>query len=49
MIGTEQCDPAVKIANMDKACSANCRWNPGWACTGSPPTECHATKCGDGS
>jgi fibro-slime domain-containing protein len=48
VITGEQCDPGVKVTNMDKACTANCRWAPGWACTGSPPTECHATKCGDG-
>ena len=23
---------------------ATCRWNPGWACTGSPVTECHADQ-----
>ena len=44
--GNEQCDPGITIQRM--ACSAQCRWNPGWACTGSPPTECHATRCGDG-
>jgi fibro-slime domain-containing protein len=48
VIGTEQCDPGVKVTNMNLACSSTCRWNPGWACTGSPPTECHATTCGDG-
>ena len=48
VIGTSSAIPGVKITNMNLACSASCRWNPGWACTGSPPTECHATKCGDG-
>jgi fibro-slime domain-containing protein len=45
---SEQCDPGVMVANMDKACTAQCRWAPGWACSGNPPTECHQTKCGDG-
>jgi fibro-slime domain-containing protein len=45
LIGNEQCDPGIAIQRM--ACSTQCRWNPGWACTGSPPTECHATRCGD--
>jgi len=48
VIGDEQCDPAVNVPNMDKACSTACRWSPGWACTGNPPTACHATVCGDG-
>ena len=48
VIGNEQCDPGINVTNMKQACSTTCRWNPGWACTGSPPTECHATKCGDG-
>ena len=47
LTGTEQCDPGIAVANMRMACSDLCRWNPGWACTGSPPTECHATRCGD--
>jgi fibro-slime domain-containing protein len=46
--GKEQCDPGVAIPNMNLACSTTCRWNPGWACTGSPPTACHRTVCGDG-
>jgi fibro-slime domain-containing protein len=48
VIAGEQCDPAVKIVNMEKACAPNCRWAAGWSCTGSPSTECHATRCGDG-
>jgi fibro-slime domain-containing protein len=48
VIGNEQCDPGVNVPNMNLACSSTCRWNPGWACTGNPPTECHATVCGDG-
>ncbi len=43
----EQCDPAGPGTNMDKACSSTCRYNPGWACNGTPP-NCHETKCGDG-
>ena len=43
----EQCDPAAPGTNMDKACSSTCKYNDGWACTGSPPS-CHQTKCGDG-
>jgi fibro-slime domain-containing protein len=42
----EQCDPAAPGTNMDKACSSTCKYNDGWACTGSPP-NCHQTKCGD--
>jgi cysteine-rich repeat protein len=42
----EQCDPAAPGTNMDKACSNTCKYNNGWACTGSPP-NCHQTKCGD--
>ncbi len=45
LVGNEQCDPGIAVQTM--ACSTLCRWNAGWACTGSPPTECHATKCGD--
>jgi fibro-slime domain-containing protein len=45
----EQCDPAVSVTNMAQACSSTCRWNPGWACVGNPPTSCHATTCGDGN
>jgi fibro-slime domain-containing protein len=40
----EQCDPGVSATNMAQACSSTCRWNPGWACSGS---SCHQTKCGD--
>jgi fibro-slime domain-containing protein len=47
LIGNEQCDPGINVANMNLACSSSCRWNPGWACTGTPVTECHATVCGD--
>ena len=29
-------------------CSSTCQWEPGWACTGSPPNyACHRTTCGD--
>jgi fibro-slime domain-containing protein len=43
----EQCDPGVQATNMAQACSSTCKWNPGWACGGSPPS-CHQTVCGDG-
>ena len=43
----EQCDPGVQATNMAQACSSTCKWNPGWACSGSPPI-CHQTVCGDG-
>ena len=43
----EQCDPKGPGTNMDKACSSTCKYNDGWACTGSPPS-CHQTVCGDG-
>ena len=46
LTGNEPCDPGDHRSSA-LACSAPCRWNPGWACTGSPATECHATKCGD--
>src|SRR5262249_44898249 len=39
-------DPGIAVEK--NACSATCRWNPGFACTGNPVSECHATKCGDG-
>jgi fibro-slime domain-containing protein len=45
-MGSEQCDPGLNIANIAQACSATCRWNPGWACSG---TGCHRTTCGDGT
>lgn len=48
MAPMEQCDPGVKVANMDKACTSTCKWADGWACSGDPMT-CHATKCGDGT
>ena len=48
LTGNEPCDPALNVPNMAMACSTLCRWNPGWACTGTPVTECHATTCGDG-
>ena len=38
VIGTEPCDRR-SITDMKRACSATCRWNPGWACTGSPATR----------
>ena len=29
-------------------CSSTCQWEPGWACTGTPPNyTCHKTTCGD--
>jgi fibro-slime domain-containing protein len=29
-------------------CSSTCQWEPGWACTGTPPSySCHKTTCGD--
>jgi fibro-slime domain-containing protein len=43
----EQCDPGVQATNMAQACSSTCKWNPGWACGGTPPS-CHQTVCGDG-
>jgi fibro-slime domain-containing protein len=48
----EQCDPAVataagSAAKMSDACSSTCRYNPGFVCTGSPPS-CKKTACGDG-
>jgi fibro-slime domain-containing protein len=46
LTGNEPCDPGIAVEK--NACSAQCRWNSGWACTGSPVSECHATKCGDG-
>jgi fibro-slime domain-containing protein len=45
----EECDPGVKVANMDQACTIECQWADGWACSGDPPTECHQTTCGDGT
>ena len=44
----EQCDPAAAGTNMAQACSATCRYNDGWVCTGSPP-NCRRTACGDGT
>jgi len=43
----EECDPGAKGTGMAQACSATCKWNEGWACTGTPP-NCHQTTCGDG-
>ncbi|HEX7597711.1 MAG TPA: DUF4215 domain-containing protein, partial [Polyangia bacterium] len=43
----EQCDPAVQGTNVAQACSSTCKFNPGWACTGDPPNNCHKTVCGD--
>ncbi len=48
VIGNEQCDPGAAVPSIAMACSTTCRWNPGWACTGTPPTACHVTVCGDG-
>jgi len=41
------CRSAAPGTNMDKACLSTCKFNPGWACTGTPPS-CHQTVCGDG-
>jgi fibro-slime domain-containing protein len=43
----EQCDPGMKGTNIADACSSTCKWNPGWVCTGDPPS-CRQTTCGDG-
>ena len=45
---TEQCDPGVTGTHVADACSSTCKFNPGWACTGDPPNNCHQTVCGDG-
>ena len=43
----ERCDDGNTV-NGD-GCSSTCQWEPGWACTGTPPNySCHKTTCGDG-
>ena len=44
--GNEICDLGALVnGTAGSACSATCKVNPGFACTGN---DCHATVCGDG-
>ncbi len=40
--------PRCRDTHVAEACSSTCKFNPGWACTGNPPSNCHQTVCGDG-
>jgi fibro-slime domain-containing protein len=43
----ERCDDGNQTSG--DGCSPNCEWEPGWACSGTPPNyTCHRTTCGDG-